>query len=148
VPIVEIWDTPAVKLVDLLDAIPAIDELNWSIMEFWGVACDDDTDLVALERQAAESDTGLTLSAAELRSFAAQLLQLIDGIVVGYRDNPPTRSEPDLRRSSEVVIEAIDSTQWRVYARDPFVLDGVRRIYGDVRNVEPEIALPPVHEES
>lgn len=147
-PMIEIWDGPAVRFGDLLGAIRGADELSWSVMEFWGVARDDETDLVGLEREAAESPTGLTLSATELRGFAAQLLQLIDGIVVGYREGPPTRLDSDLRTSSEVVIEAIDSTLWRVYARDQAVIDGLRCNYDDVRNVEPEVALPPVHEES
>jgi hypothetical protein len=147
-PMIEIWDGPAVQFGDLLDAIRGADELSWSVMEFWGVARDDETDLVAIERGAAESPTGLTLSATELREFAAQLLQLIDGIVVGYRQDPPTRSDADLRTSSEVVIEAIDSTLWRVWARDRAIVDRLHCSYDDVRNVEPEVALPPVHEES
>lgn len=145
---IEIWDGPAVQLGDLLDAIRTTNELSWSIMEFWGVARDDQTDVVALEREAADSPAGLRLSAKQLREFAAQLLQLIDGIVVGYRNGPPTRSDPDLRASSEVVIEAIDSTLWRIFARESSVVDGLRCNYDDVRNVEPEVALPPVHEES
>jgi hypothetical protein len=145
---IEIWDGPAVRLGDLLEAISATDELTWSIMEFWGVARDDEMDVVALEQKAAGSPTGLKFSAGELREFASQLLQLVDGIVVGYRQDPPTRSDPDLRTSSDIVIEAIDSTLWRVYARDHVVTDGLRHNYDDVRDVEPEIALPPVHEQS
>jgi hypothetical protein len=145
-PIIEIWEGPAVKLNDLLEAIPTTDELRWSIMEFWGVARDDETDLLTLEREAVGSPTGLTLSADQLREFASQLLQLVDGIVVGYRQSPPSRSDPDLRTSSEVVIEAIDSTLWRIWAHDRAVTDVLRRSYDDVRSVEPEIALPPFHD--
>ncbi|MCW3013026.1 MAG: hypothetical protein JWO02_118 [Solirubrobacterales bacterium] len=146
--LIEIWDGPTVQLGDLLDAIPAIDVLGWSVMEFWGVARNDDTDVVALEQEAADSPTGLNLSANKLREFAAQLLQLVDGIIVGYREDPPTRADPDLRTSSEVVIEAIDSTLWRVYARDRTITDRLQSNCDDVRNVEPEVALPPVHEQS
>jgi hypothetical protein len=46
------------------------------------------------------------------------------------------------------VIEALDSTLWRVDARDPAVIDLMRREYDDVRDVVPEIAIPPVHEQS
>lgn len=145
---IEIWDGPAVQLSDLLDAIPAIDKLTWSIMEFWGVARDDETDLVAIEQEAARSPTGIKLSAGQMRDLASKLLQLADGVVVGYSEAPPTRSDLDLRASSEVVIEAIDSTLWRVYARDRVVTDVLRGNYDDVRNIDPEIALPPTHGES
>jgi len=148
VPLIEIWDGPSVKLGDLLDGVSPAGDLRWSIMELWAVARDDGTDVLAMEQQAADSPTGLELSTEELRGIADQLLQLVDGIVVGYRGYPPTRSDPDLRASSEIVIEAIDSTLWRVYARDRRVIDDLRRYYDDVRDVDPEIALPPVHEQS
>lgn len=146
-PMIEIWDG-GVRLGDLLEAIPPTDELKWSIMEFWGVARDNETDVVALEQEAAGSPTGLRLSGGQLRELASNLLQLVDGIVVGYRNDPPTRSDLDLRTSSEVVIEAIDSTLWRIYARNSAIVSAVQRNYDDVRPVEPEIALPPVHEDS
>ena len=147
-PMIEIWDGPRVAFADLLSAVPAVDELSWSILEFWGVARDDGMDVVAMEREAAESFTGLHLSASQLREFAAGLFQLIDGIIVGYRDSPPTRVDPDLRESAEVVIEAIDSTFWRVYARDRGITDGLQHHYDDVRDVKPEVALSAAHRES
>jgi hypothetical protein len=145
---IEIWDRSRIELADLLDAIPTTDELSWSIMEMWGVARDDETDLVQLERQAADSPTGLELSAIRLRTLAAQLRQFVDGIIVGYRGDPPTRSDADLRTRSEVVIEAIDSTLWRVYARDPAVTDRLQSSYPDVRKVAPTVTLPPFHPRS
>ena len=147
-PVIEIWDGASVKLADVLAAVETADRLSWTIMEFWAVARDDETNLVAFEQQAAASPTGLELSADELRSFSGQLLQFIDGIVVGYSGKPPNRSEADLRGASEIVIEAIDSTLWRVYARDSAVIDRLRSTYDDVRNVEPEVAIRPLHEQS
>jgi hypothetical protein len=146
-PMIEIWDGPAVRLSDLLDRIPERPDLNWSVMEIWAIARDD-TDVVALGQRADDSPTGLRMSAAELRDLAARLEQLVDGIAVGYRGDPPVRDDPDLRTSSAVVIEAIDSTLWRVYADDPTVIERVRRTYRDVRDVVPEIPIPPVHEQS
>jgi hypothetical protein len=147
-PMIEIWDGPCVLLGDLLDAIPTTDEFSWSIMELWGVARDDGTDVVALERSALSSPTGLEVSGGQLRELASRLLQLNDGIVVGYRGAPPTRTDVDLRLSADVVIEAIDSTLWRIYARDSAIVDAVRRKYDDVCTVEPEIALPPAHQDT
>jgi hypothetical protein len=89
-PIVEIWDGD-VQLGDLLDQIPSTNDLKWSIMEFWGVARDDDIEVMALEREASGSPCGLKLSGEELRGLASHLVQLVDGIVAGYRADPPTR---------------------------------------------------------
>jgi hypothetical protein len=146
-PIIEIRDGSTVHLSDLLDQVSATD-LDWSVMELWAVARDEDTDVVALERQAAESPTGLAVSGEQLQDLAGRLTQFIDGIVAGYRGTPPVRSDADLRTAAEIVIEAIDSTLWRVYARNPAVIDRLRHVYDDVRDVVPEIAIPPVHEQS
>ncbi|MET0600774.1 MAG: hypothetical protein ABW167_02185 [Baekduia sp.] len=76
------------------------------------------------------------------------MLQLIDGIIVGYRHDLPSRADPDFRASAEVVIEVIDSTFWRVYARDRAITDGLQSNYDNVRLIEPEVVLPPVHRDS
>ena len=147
-PMIEIWDGPDVRLCDLLDQVPALHELDWSIMEIWAVARDDDTDVVALEREAAASPVGLALSGERLRDLACRLSQVVDGIIAGYEGTPPVRSDADLCVSAEVVIETVDSTFWRIYARNTAVIDRMRRRYEDVRDIVPEMALPPVHEKS
>ena len=144
-PMIEIWDNPHVQLADLLKHVSPW-SLDWSIMQMWAVALDDKTDVVALERQASESPHGLGLSSEQLQDLAASLMQVIDGVIVGYRGRPPAHSDADLRTSAEVVLEAIDSTFWRVYAQDPVVTGQLRRAYSDVRDVEPETAVPPVHD--
>jgi len=142
-PLIEIWDAEA-KLDDLVDLVVSPDNLRWSILEMWGVSDQDDVDILSIEQQIVESPTGLELSAEELRHMSRQLAQFIDGIVVGYRGAPPTRASPDLRTSSEVVIEAIDSTLWRIYTRDRDTFATSQLRYLDVRHV-PEVALPAVH---
>lgn len=101
--------------------------------------------VVALEQQVASSPTGLELTIAELWTLADRLAQIIDGIFVGYRGDPPKRSNADLRSSAEVVIEPIDSTLWRIYARNGVELDRLRRDFSGAREVVPEIPLPPIH---
>ena len=147
-PMIEIWDGTSVELGKLLDLVGDQPALDWSVMEVWAIARDDGTDLVALERRAAASSHGLTMSAAALRELAGELFQVVDGIVVGYRDRRPDRGDEDLRSTATVVIEAIDSTFWRVYARDKAITERMRHHYSDVRDVVPEVAIPAVHEES
>jgi hypothetical protein len=79
-PMIEIWDGAAVRLSDMLDHVPT-DDLDCSVMELWAVAGDDDTDVVGLEQQAAESPTGFVRSGEELRGLAGRLTQVIDGIL-------------------------------------------------------------------
>jgi hypothetical protein len=138
---------PAVNLRDLLAVLPR-DKLarNWSIMELWAVAEDDSTDVLSIEAGAASSPTGLQTTGAELLQLAQRLLQVIDAIVVAYDGAPPTRSDPDLRESAEIVIEAIDSTLWRVYAKDVLVIDRLRHAFTDVREVSPEVPIPATHD--
>jgi hypothetical protein len=131
---VEIWDGPSVQLRDLLDQLPGVDGLRWSVMEIWTVARSDATDVSSIE-----------MRSSELRELADELAQVIDGIFAGYRGEPPSRSDKDLRHTTEIVIEAFDSTFWRVYARDAGVAEQLRRTYTDVRDVLPETPIPASH---
>ncbi|WP_445148091.1 hypothetical protein [Baekduia sp. Peel2402] len=142
-PTIEIWDTPyEVELADLLDLIGLTEDLRWTILEMWATASDEDADISHLE-EAEHLPTGLVMTGAELRALAGELLQVIDGIVVGYLDHPPDRTVADLRDVAEVVIKAIDSTYWLVHTRDAAVVDRVRRAYEDVREVGPETPIAP-----
>jgi hypothetical protein len=142
---VEIWDGPSVQLRDLLDQLPGVDGLRWSVMEIWTVARSDATDVSSIESRAAGSPKGLEMRSSELRELADELAQVIDGIFAGYRGEPPSRSDKDLRHTTEIVIEAFDSTFWRVYARDAGVAEQLRRTYTDVRDVLPETPIPASH---
>jgi hypothetical protein len=144
---IEIWG-PEIHLADLLDRLPTIDQLHWAVLEMWAVGRDDNIDIVAIEQRARDSPAGLAMSPSEIRKLATGLRQLIDAIVVGYRGDPPSRSDPDLRVTADVVIEAIDSTLWRIYARDQATIQRLRREYQDVRDVVPEVAIPGIHARS
>jgi hypothetical protein len=109
-------------------------------MDMSAIAKDETFDVVALMREAIDSQSGLLMSSTGLRRFAGRLVEFEDGIVVGYWGNPPDRTDADMRSSAEIAIVAFDSTFWRVYARDPVVLDRVRKAYDGVtvRRVGPE----------
>lgn len=147
-PMIELPPTENVRLIDLLAILSTGKALRWSIMEMWAVAADPETDVVALEQQAATSPTGLTMSQNELETLSGQLLQLIDGIIVGFDGDPPHRRDDDLREKATVVIEAIDSTYWRVYARLPATLDQVRQGFPSARDVAPEPPIRATHQSS
>lgn len=147
-PMIEIWNAPCISLGDLLDRVSTTSDLNWSILELWAVSRDEAMNVVALEQQVATSPTGLELTISQLRALSDGLTQIIDGIFVGYRGDPPVRSLADLRSAAEVVIEPIDSTFWRIYARDGADLDRLRQDFSNVLDVVPETPLPPIHRAS
>lgn len=147
-PTLEIRHEPTVHLRGLLELIQGETVLRWSILELWATAEDGTIDLVAIERLAAASPTGLMVDDSELRQIAGGLSQVIDGILVGFRGDPPLRFATDLRPCADVVIEAIDSTYWRVHARDDTALDRIRHAGWRVRELVPEPAIPATHRDT
>jgi hypothetical protein len=151
-PLLEIWDRSPMATEhgetsvfgpdfrDLLLALPAETlALEWAITEIGAIPVDDQLeDLVALEATIDESPTGVQFTGEALLALSGKLLQVIDAVVVGYRGSAPLRSDPDLRRSAEIVIEAIDSTLWRVFALDDSVREHLERAFTDVRKVPAE----------
>lgn len=147
-PMIEISATENVRLVDLLAKASSGTVLRWSIMEMWAVAADAETDVVGLEQQAAESPTGLAMSQSQLEELAGRLRQVIDGIIVGFDGDPPHRRDVDLREKATVVVEAIDSTYWRVYTRHSSALDQLRQEFPSARAVVPEAPIDATHHNS
>jgi hypothetical protein len=68
-PMIEIWDGPAVRLSRLLDQVPSLD-LEWAILAIWAVAREEDADQLALERMVEDSPSGVALSGQALRYLA------------------------------------------------------------------------------
>ncbi|MFN8123054.1 MAG: hypothetical protein U0237_11565 [Thermoleophilia bacterium] len=147
-PTLEITDEPTIHLRRLLELIQGETVLRWSILELWATAKDATTDLLTMERLAAASPTGLMVGDSELRQIASKLSQVIDGIFVGFRGDPPARSATDLRAYADVVIEAFDSTYWRVHARHGPALDGIRHAGYRMRELVPEPAIPATHRDT
>lgn len=85
-------------------------------------------DILDLERRIAESPTGLVLGWAELVGLARGFAQVSDGVFVGCRDAaaiPRLAPGLDLAAVSDLSLEAIDSSLWRVTSRDARMLASV-----------------------
>ncbi len=147
-PTLEIRDEPAVHLQGLLELIQGETVLRWSILELWATAEDGTIHLLAIDRLAAASPTGLMVDDSELRQIASRLSQVIDAIFVGFRRDPPVRFATDLRPCADVVIEAFDGTYWRVHARHDTALDRIRRAGYSLRELVPEPAIPATHRDT
>ena len=136
-----------VELSDLLELLAAEGPLlAWAILDLYATGdLGDDRSMLDLERQIAESPTGLRLSWDELGALASAFTQVIDGVFVGCRDAasiPPLHSKAELYARCEIVLEAVDSTLWAVYARDDRVLRRLRGAFHDIQMVPVPASVP------
>jgi hypothetical protein len=136
---------PAIELVQLLDLLPPqARSFTWSILELEGRAKGvfrDGRTMLELERAANESTAGLILTWEQLREYAQGLKEVISGTFVAYAAGtaiPPFQPGMDIYGPSELVIEAVDTNYWQLYARDEQLL---RPIQDTFRRVE-VLALP------
>jgi hypothetical protein len=149
---IEIRDTDAqgvlaVELSTLLDFLAAEGPLlTWAILDLYATGdLGDDRSMLDLERQVAESPTGLLLSWDELGVLASAFTQVIDGVFVGCRNAasiPPLHPKAELYARCEIVLEAVDSTLWAVYARDDRVLQRLQAAFHDVQAVPVPASVP------
>ena len=132
---------PAFDLAEILPCIAlARENLKWALLEMRAIAAGRSFDVSLLERRAAASSHGMDLTWTELVSLGERVFQLIDGIIVGYVSPRPSSSDADLRQSCEVIIEAFNSSHWRVYATDESVITCLGSRFNDVRHLD-EIEL-------
>jgi hypothetical protein len=128
-------DNPAVLDVGLDEILRAIEpfsaHLVWSILDLNAegrltgrLAMRD------LMEEVEQSPRGVVMDWPQFRAFARDVSQVVDGIFVGCRDAasiPALRQGADLLTPSEIVLQAIDSTLWQVYARDERVLQRIEQ---------------------
>jgi hypothetical protein len=129
----------AFDLRDILKALaPLLDRWTWHV---------GDLEIVS-DGPMTEPD-GEWLSSRELTDFANAIVQTIDGTFIAYPKEQGTRSAPvgDLdeikiafpTNSAELMILAIDSNHFEVYAKDPRVTELLRRRFKDVREEDPKV---------
>lgn len=143
VSIIEVKDTDAqdgavIDLAKILDLLtPNEHRLFWTILDLEATGeLGDGRNMLDLEEEIEQSPSGLHVSWDELVSLAHTFLQVINAVIVGYNraDSVPTlESRSNLYRSNEIVLEMIDSTVWRISAKD----DGlIQKLQTALREVE------------
>jgi hypothetical protein len=124
-------DGTLVQLNDFLCLVKD-NEWVWSVMDFDGVGVPpNNLHMNDFENLARLNPEGFVMTWHDLRSFAGTLVQTYDCLVVGaksIKDISGDKSEKDTFSRCEVVIEAFDSTEWAVWARDPDLMNTLSRL--------------------
>jgi hypothetical protein len=128
----------AVALIDLLDLLKREGhQLTWSILELEATGDPNrlPRDMLDLEQEVEQSPNGVIMSWEELVILATAFCEVLNAVIVGCKDAtliPHLQPNADLYTPCEIVLEAIDSTLWRVYARDDQI---IQRLQTTFRNV-------------
>jgi hypothetical protein len=115
-----------VALADLLAQIPD-NNLVWSILEFNGSGtAPAGLTMTEFQTLARATDRGHRLSWPALNEFAASLSDVTDCRIVGalkWKNISATKLDAGAVVGIEVILEAIDSTEWSVWAHHEELLD-------------------------
>lgn len=139
---VEIDDAvEGVLTVSLVDLVATLDpwgsRCRWHILHLWATGrLEGDRSILEFEKSISSSRSGLEVSWDELVGLAGRFDQVIDAVFVGDESpRPVCRTADDLvlYRKHDLVIEAFDSTYWRVVSRWREPLDAVEKTYRSTR---------------
>ena len=110
-------DGSRVQLVDWLNEVEP-NNLNWSVLDFNGIGqAPNDLSMDEFEDAIRLDPTGFKMSWDELMVFARSLEQTIECLIIALEPNVEFVGE-DLAKddfsSCKIIIQAFDSTEWRV----------------------------------
>jgi len=111
---------------------------DWHILHLWGVGeLPGRRTIGDYEELAGASPLrGARISEAEIRVLATHAEQIIDMVLVGNAnacDVQKRSSDRDLYQENDLVIEANDSSYWRVVSQKPEIINALRKRFTDVR---------------
>jgi hypothetical protein len=89
----------------------------------------DGNNILDLEQEVSESPSGLCLNWNDLVSLARRLFQVINALLSGSSAPIGAAAVSDLYAHSEIVLEAIDSSLWRVYARSDAIIEELKKAF-------------------
>jgi len=127
----------APTLAELLECVASIGrDLTWTVLDLEAVGeLGEGRNMLDLEAQIQASPHGLVVSWSELLTLAQELHQVISGVLAGVKDPSATARiwrGTDSCAISDLVLEAIDSSLWSVYARDDRVLQRLQGRFHDI----------------
>jgi hypothetical protein len=123
---------------------PRAPDLVWTFLKLDGYG---ELDSEAIEQEIYSARQGLILSWDALPDFIRRFEQFVWVVLVGCVDRsdiPRVDKDdldvipkpPELYREAEIVIEQLDTSWWRVYAKDDDLLERIRHEFRDVRPVD------------
>lgn len=134
----------AVELIDLLNLIAQNQQqLVWSILDLevmGDVSPIWERGVLDLEENIRNLPQGLILSWQMLILLVEKFDQVINIIIVGCQEIakiPSLKPNSDLDTPCEIVLELIDSSVWRIYAKDQRLLQHLQQEFSNIREIEP-----------
>jgi hypothetical protein len=124
----------SVALIDILNLVEPIGAgLTWSILDLEATGdLGDGKNILDLEQEIRDSATGLVVTWKEIVHLSKKVSQIINATIVGSTDGdslPKLSDGSSLYTTSEVLLEMIDSSVWRIYVRDKEVLQRLRTAF-------------------
>lgn len=120
--IIRILDELEHKPIELSAVLAALEpeavEYRWVVLELEGVASStSELNILELEALIDRHYTGLVLTWPELKTLAADLNDVWNALIVGFKEPvEPKRGDPASWRRSEFVVDRFDSTEWTIAA--------------------------------
>lgn len=120
-----------VDLIDILNVIEAEgDALSWTLYDLEATGdLGDGNKMLDLEQEVRDSPTGLRLNWSDLVSLARRLFQVTNATLAGSGAPIAASGLSEVYAHSEIVLEAIDSSLWRVYAKSDSVIEKLKRAF-------------------
>lgn len=133
--------------LDLIDILPALPPkshgLSWAIFDLRMNYDEDDPGRFDDISTRSELDSGFQMTWDELWAFAKLGEQVIEGQFVGYhpdRESPnvPDRNPPEdtkfneICAAYEIVLEAMDSSLWKICSKDTAMIEDISRKFQNV----------------
>ena len=133
----------AVELIDLLNLIAQDQQqLVWSILDLEAIGDLSpiwERGILDLEENIRNLPQGLILSWQMLILLVEKFDQVINIIIVGCQEItkiPSLKPNSDLDTPCEIVLELIDSSLWRIYAKDQKILQRLQQEFSRIREIE------------
>lgn len=134
----------AVELIDLLNLIAQNQQqLVWSILDLEAMGDLSpiwERGVLDLEENIRNLPQGLILSWQMLILLVEKFDQVINIIIVGCQEItkiPSLKPNSDLDTPCEIVLELIDSSLWRIHAKDQRLLQHLQQEFSNIREIEP-----------
>lgn len=121
-----------VQLNDFLRMIPENDYI-WKIIFFEGIGtAPENLRMEEFEALVEAKPDGYSMTWSEIQIFACSLEQTIDCLIVAGKTDPKIIGDKLMKESfidSEIIIEAFDSTEWAVWAKDQNLMRKLKSTY-------------------